>query len=74
MCREFVWIIDKVFVNRDLYLIWVIFLGAVVDDNSCVRDHSIFRDASDFIVREVEDRVGANRDTFFALCKAMQLL
>ncbi len=35
---------------------------------------SIFRDVSDFIVREVEDCVGANRDTFFSLCKAMQLL
>jgi hypothetical protein len=36
-----------------------------------IRDHYIFQDASDFIMREVEDYVGANRDTFFALCKAM---
>ncbi len=66
--------IDKVSANRDPYSIWVVFLGAVVDDNSCISDRSIFWDVSDFIVREVEDRVGANRDTFFALCKAMQLL
>ena len=74
MCCQFVWIIDKVSANCYPYLIWVVFLGAVVDDNLCVRDHSIFWDASDFIMREVEDCVGANRDTFFALCKAMQLL
>jgi hypothetical protein len=60
--------------NCDPYLIWVVFLGVVIDDNSCISDRSIFRDVSDFIVREVEDRVGANHDTFFALCKAMQLL
>ena len=62
---------DKVYANRDLYSIWVVFLGAVVDDYLCVRDCSIFRDASDFIMREVEDCVGATRDTFFALCKVM---
>ena len=60
-----------VFANRDLYSIWVVFLWAVVDDNSCVRDCSILWDASNFIMREVEDCVGTNRDTFFALCKAM---
>ena len=73
-CRELVWIIDKDSANRDPYLIWVVFLGAVVDDNLCVHDRSIFRDASDFIVCEVEDCVGANLDIIFALCKAMQLL
>jgi hypothetical protein len=52
-------------------LIWVVFLWAVVDDNLCVRDRFIRQDASDFIMREVEDCVGTNRDTFFALCKAM---
>jgi len=46
----------------------------VVDDDLCISDCSIFWDASDFIMCEVEDHVGANCDTFFALCKEMQLL
>ncbi len=71
MCSKFVRIINKISTNRDSYSIWIVFLWVVVDDNSCVREHFIFRDVSDFIMREVEDCVGANRDTVFALCKAM---
>ncbi len=46
----------------------------MVDDNSCVCASSIFQDASDYIVGEVENHVGANRANFFSLRKAMQLL
>ena len=72
-CCQFIWIINKVAANRDLYSIWVVFLGAVVDNNLCVRDRSIFQDASDFVVREIENRVCADRYTFFSLCQAVQL-
>jgi hypothetical protein len=41
MCGEFVRIIDKVATNSDPNSIWVVFLGAVVDDNLCVRDSLI---------------------------------
>jgi hypothetical protein len=74
MCGEFVWIIDKVATNSDLNLIWVIFLGVVVNDNLCLCDSSIIWDASDFSIGEVENHFGANRDTFFSLGKAIQLL
>ncbi len=42
MCGEFVWIIDEVSANSDPDTIWVIFLGAVVDDISCVFDGTHF--------------------------------
>jgi hypothetical protein len=47
------------------------FWGGVVDDSSCVHDGTIFWDASDFIMCEIENFIGANRDTFFPLGKAM---
>ncbi len=72
-CCQFVWIINQVAANRDPYSIRVVFLGAVIDDDSCVCDRSILRDASDIIVREVENRVFVDRYTFFSLCQAMQL-
>jgi hypothetical protein len=72
MCGEFVLIIDEVAANSDLNLIWVVFLRAVVDDNSWVRDSLIFWDAPDFSMGEMENCVGANSDTFFSLGKAMQ--
>ena len=65
---------NEVAPNCDPYSFWVVFLGAVVDNNSCIRDRLVFRDASDFVVREIENRVCANRYTLFALCKAVQLL
>jgi hypothetical protein len=73
-CCQFVCIINKVAANCDPYSIWVVFLGAVGDNDSCVRDRPIFRDASDLFVREIENRVCADRYTFFSLCKAVQLL
>ena len=74
MGREHIRIMDKVAAHHDPNSIWVAFLGAVVDDNSSVCDSSIFQDASDFIMGEVENRVGANLTTFFSLRKGMQLL
>ncbi len=47
-CSEFVWLLNEVAANSDLHLIWVVLLGAVVDDNSCVRDGTIFWDVHDF--------------------------
>ncbi len=73
-CGEFVWTINEVAANSDPNLIWVIFWGAVADDNTCICDSLIFWDASDFSMGEVEDCVGANSDTFFSLGKAMQFL
>jgi hypothetical protein len=58
MCGELIWIIDKVVTDQYRNSIWVIFLGAVVDDSSCVCDNSIFWDASDFIWGEVKNHVG----------------
>jgi hypothetical protein len=56
ICGEFVWIINEVSANSDPNLIWVAFGGAVVDDNLCIpHDSSIFQDASDFSVGEVEN-------------------
>jgi hypothetical protein len=72
LCGEFIQIIDKVAANSDPNLIWVVFLGAVVDDNSCIHDSLIFWGASDFSMGEVENCVGANHDTFFSLGKVMQ--
>jgi hypothetical protein len=46
-CSEFVRIIDEVAANGDVHTIWVILLGAVVDDNSCTYDGRIFQDAPD---------------------------
>ncbi len=45
----------------------------VVNENLCIRDSLIFQNASDFSMGEVENCVGANRDTFFSLGKVMQL-
>jgi hypothetical protein len=53
---------------------WVIFWGAVFHDNLCIHDNSIFRDAPDFSVGEIENSVGVNCDTFFFLGKAIQFL
>ncbi len=36
ICSEFVKIIDEVADNGDSHTIWVVLLGAVVDDNSCI--------------------------------------
>jgi hypothetical protein len=48
---------DEDAANSDLNLIWVIFLGAVVDDNLCIRDNLIFWEASDFSMGDVENCV-----------------
>jgi hypothetical protein len=69
--HEFIQMIDKVVANRDWNLIWVIFLGAVVYDNSCICESYIFCDVSDFVVVEVENPASANSDTFFALGEVM---
>ncbi len=74
-CSELVRIIDEVAANGDVHLIRVILLGAVVDDDSCVCDCTIFWDAPpDFIMCQIENCTGANRDTFFPLGKVMQFL
>ena len=70
-CCQFVRIINKVAADCDSHSIRVVFLGAVVNNDSCVRDRSIFWDASNFIVREIENRVCADRYTFFSLCQAV---
>ncbi len=49
-CGEFVQIIDKVATNSDPNLIWVVYLGAVVDNNSCIHDSLIFWDAYDLSI------------------------
>ncbi len=49
-CDEFIQIIDEATANDDLHLIWVILLGAVVDDNSCLCDGTIFWNAPDFSI------------------------
>jgi hypothetical protein len=67
----FIQIINEVATNSDPGLIWVGYWGAVVDDNLCIRDSSIFKDASDFSMGEIENCVDANSDTFFSLGKAM---
>ncbi len=64
-CGKFVWIINEVAANSDPNSIWVIFWGAVVDDNSCIRDCLIFWDAPDFSMGEIENCIGANSDTIF---------
>ncbi len=71
MCSEFIRIIDEVATNGDAHLIWAVLLGAVVDDNSCVREGTVFRDAPDIIMCEIENCIGANCDTFFPLGKAI---
>ncbi len=68
---ELIWIINEVPADSDSDLIWVILLGAVVDNNSCVRDSLIFGNAPDFVMGKIENCVGTNSDTFFALGKAM---
>ncbi len=70
-CGEFVWIIDEVAANGDSNLIQIILMGAVVDDNSCIRESTIFWDASDISMGEIENCISANCDTFFPLGKAM---
>jgi hypothetical protein len=52
-------------------LIQVVLLGAVVDDDSCVCGGTIFWDVPDFIMCEIENSIGANRDTFFPLGKVV---
>ncbi len=44
----------------------------MIDDNACVGDDAILRDASDFVVGEKKDSVCTNGNTFFALCQAME--
>jgi hypothetical protein len=70
-CSEFVRIINEVATSGDAHSIWVVLLGAVVNDNSCVHDGTIFWDMPDFIMCEIENCIDANRDTFFPLGKAM---
>ncbi len=71
MCSEFVRIINEVVANSGAHSIWVVLLGAVVGDDSCICDGTIYRDAPDFIMCLIENCIGANRDTFFPLGKVM---
>ncbi len=68
---ELIWIINEVPTNSDSDSIWVILLGAVVDNNLCISDSSIFRNVPDFVMGKIENCVGTNSDTFFALGEAM---
>ncbi len=68
---ELVWIINEVPANSDSDLIWVIILGAVGDKNLCISDSLIFGNAPDFAMGKIENWVGTNSDTFFALGEAM---
>ncbi len=70
-CSEFIRIINEVAANDDGHLIWVVLLGAVMNDNSCICDSTIFCCAPDFIMCEIKNCIGANHDTFFPLGKAM---
>ncbi len=73
-CGEFVQIIYEVATNSDPNSIWVLFWGALADDNLCIHDSLIFWDAFDFSMGKVKKCVGTNCDTFFSLGQAMQLL
>jgi hypothetical protein len=44
----------------------------MVNDNLCIRDSSIFWDATDFSMGKIENCVCANSDTFFSLEEGMQ--
>jgi hypothetical protein len=68
---ELVWIINEVPADNDSDSIWVILLGAVVDNNSCISDSSIFGNAPDFVMGKIESCVGTNSETFFALGEVM---
>ena len=46
-CGEFARVIDEVTSGRDADAVGISFLGAVVDDNSCVRYRAIFGDIGD---------------------------
>ncbi len=70
-CGEFVWKINEVSANSDSNSIWVFLLGAVVNDNLCIRDSTIFWDAPDFSMGKIGNCIGANSDAFFSLGKAM---
>ncbi len=71
MFIEFVRIINEVASRGDAHTIWVVLLGAVVDDDSCVCDGTISWDVPDFIMCEIEKFIDAECDTFFPLGKAM---
>ena len=68
---EFVGIIDEVAANGDADAVRVVFLRAMVDDNTGVGHRTVLRDAPDFVVREKKDSVSANCNTLFALGQAM---
>jgi hypothetical protein len=68
---ELVLIINEVPADSDSDSIWVIVMGAVVDNDSCVSDSSIFGNAPDFVMGKIENCVGTNSDTFFALGEAL---
>ncbi len=68
---ELVWIINEVPANIDSDSIWVILLGAVVDNNLSISGSLIFGNAPDFGMGKIENCVGTNSDTFFALGQAM---
>ena len=64
--------VDEVATNCNAHMVRIVFLRAMIDDNVCVGDNAIVRDASDFVVREKKDSVSTNGNAFFALCQAME--
>ncbi len=72
MGGEFKRVVDKV--NSDADMIRVLFVWAMVNYNSCIRNRSVVGNISNFIVGEEEDGVGSFGDTRFALGKVMDFL
>jgi hypothetical protein len=74
MGDEFERVVDKVTSNSDADTIGVLLVWAMVNYNSCIRNHSVVGDMLNFIVGEEEDSVGSFGDTRLALGKAMDSL
>ncbi len=71
MRGEFKWISDKVSTNGDTDAVGILFLGTMINDNTCIRYHLVGWDTANVFMGEEENGVGSCGDSHFALGKTM---
>jgi hypothetical protein len=71
MHGEFKWISDKVATNSDTDTVGMLFLGAMINDNTSIRHHLVGRDTANVFTGEEGNGVGSYGESRFALGKTM---